>query len=158
MTYNKGKGKGIAWIRAHLDYQGDDCLIWPYARDDKGYGILGYLGKVWKASRLMCVLVHGEPPSDQHHAAHSCNKGHTGCANQKHLSWKTPSENTMDAVNSGHYGFSSGGQSGKLRAPQVSEIKALVGKLTNKELGLIYNVHAETIAKIRRGQTWREVA
>ena len=64
----------------------------------------------------------------------------------------------MDAIKSGHYGFNSGGKTGKLKVPQVSEIKALSGILTNIELGLIYSVHAETIAKIRRGETWRKVA
>lgn len=64
----------------------------------------------------------------------------------------------MDAIRSGHYGFSSGGRAGKLKAIEVSEIKALVGILTNVELGLLYGVHAETIAKIRRGETWQKVA
>jgi hypothetical protein len=63
----------------------------------------------------------------------------------------------MDAVDSGRYGYGVGWR-GKLSRQQVSGIKAMAGKLTNIELGLLYGVHAETIAKIRRGETWQKVA
>lgn len=152
------RGETRLWLLGHVNYRGEDCLIWPFSRDDKGYGLVG-IGdrKIGKASRVMCRMAHGEPPTAKHHAAHSCNKGHLGCVNPQHLSWKTPRENTMDAVRSGKYG-SGVGWVGKLKAAQVSEIKALAGILTNIELGLIYKVHAETIAKIRRGETWKKVA
>ena len=106
----------------------------------------------------MCVLAHGEPPEARYQAAHSCNNGHLGCVNPNHLSWKTPRGNTIDAIRSGKYGYSSAGRMGKLKSQQVSEIKALAGRLTNLELGILYKVHPETIAKIRRGETWRKVA
>lgn len=155
--YNYGKGKCIRWLREHLTHAGTACLIWPYGRDDKGYGVLGFEGKIYKASRLIAILVLGPPPSEKYQAAHSCNNGHLGCVNINHISWKTPRGNTQDAIDSGKYG-SGVGWKGKLKATQVSEIKALAGVLTNIELGLIYKVHAETIAKIRRGETWQKVA
>lgn len=155
---NKGKGAGYLWLLNHVNFDGPDCLIWPMNRDDKGYGTLGYNGKVWKASRLMCTLAHGDPPTPKHQAAHSCACGHDGCVHPKHLSWKTPAGNTADAIAHGHYGYNSAGRTGKLTHDKASEIRALVGTMTNVELGLVYGVHAETIAKIRRGQTWRKVA
>jgi hypothetical protein len=154
---NIGKGRAFAWLQEHIGFSGDECLIWPMSRDDKGYGQLGYLGGVYKAHRLMCILAHGEPPTQTHAAAHECGNGHLGCVNPNHLEWKTPSANTMDAVRHGRYGHGVGWK-GKLTARSVSEIKALAGRLTNVELGLLYKVHPETIAKIRRGETWRKVA
>lgn len=153
----RGKGEGIKIVLAHLDHQGDECLIWPLSCDDKGYGQLGYMGRVWKAHRLICIKVHGHPPSPDHEAAHSCGNGHRGCFNPKHLSWKTRSGNSRDAVEHGRYGKGVGWK-GKLTKESVSEIKALVGRMTNIQLGLVYGVHAETIAKIRRGETWRKVS
>lgn len=58
-----GEGKGIQWLRAHVQHADDACLIWPFCRHQgDGYGRLGYLGKMFLAHRLMCILVNGEPP------------------------------------------------------------------------------------------------
>lgn len=37
-----------------LAYEGDKCLSWPYARDDKGYGILQDNGRHRYVSHLVC--------------------------------------------------------------------------------------------------------
>ena len=92
---NKGKGRAIAWIKAHVDYDSDDCLTWPFALC-RGYGDFSVDGKRHYAHRYMCELVHGPAPSPEHHAAHSCGRGDQGCVNPRHLSWKTPSENMQD--------------------------------------------------------------
>jgi hypothetical protein len=151
---NKGKGKGIALLRAHVGHTGDVCLIWPMARDDKGYGLVGYLGTVYKASRLMCILAHGEPPSPMHEAAHSCGNGALGCYHPQHLSWKTGSENQYDSIAHGTFGRKRGAARFKLTETQVAQIKAMQGKKTQRELGPMYGVSPETIGKIFRGQTW----
>lgn len=80
-------------------YDGDDCLPWPYSRNENGYGTLyAPKGETTVASRAVCELVHGPAPSDTHMAAHSCGKGHEGCVNPKHLRWATPLENSADKV------------------------------------------------------------
>src|SRR3990167_5821208 len=94
--YNYGKGKAAAWLRAHADYHGDDCLIWPFARKQDGRGQIGYEGETYGAHEFMCILVNGPAPSPIHETAHSCGNGHGGCVNPKHLSWKTPTENHID--------------------------------------------------------------
>lgn len=154
VPYNKGKGRGYAFLVAHTSYTGSECLPWPMARDDKGYGIVGHNGKVWKASRLMCVLANGEPPSDSHEAAHSCGNGHDGCVNPMHLSWKTGSQNQVDSVLHGTAGKKKGRTKAFLAPDQVEQIKGLRGRKSNKELGQEFGVHAETIAKIFRGDSW----
>jgi len=91
-------GPKAAWIRRHVNYQDVECLIFPFPRHKDGYGTLGLDYKVIYAHRFMCELVHGDPPTDQHQAAHSCNRGDDGCVNPQHLSWKTPGENHKEAV------------------------------------------------------------
>lgn len=148
---SRGKGRGVQWIRAHLDYQGDDCLPWPFALDDKGYGQVGYNGKVYKASRLMCIFKHGPPPTDEHHAAHSCGNGHLACTNPNHVFWRTPLENRIE---SNDHGTGNRPAPRRLTFDQVEQIKHLKGQVPIAELGARFNVHPDTIGKIHRGETW----
>jgi hypothetical protein len=97
----RGRGRCMAWLLAHVDYRHDDCLKWPFSRDNHGYGQLGHEGKVFKAHRKMCELKNGAVPSPDHEAAHSCNRGHQGCINPNHLSWKTRSANQQDRTGHG---------------------------------------------------------
>lgn len=79
-----------------LPHRGGDCLPWPFARDSNGYGQVRIDGKLHYVARLVCSLVHGEPPTAGHQAAHSCGKGHEGCCNPSHLRWATVRENHLD--------------------------------------------------------------
>lgn len=123
---NRGQGKCIAWIRAHADYTGDDCLTWPFAIQATGYGSFGYLGKPHYAHRYMCELVNGPPPTAKHHASHSCGRGKFGCVNRNHLSWKTPSENNRDRRKHGTQGGSIGPIT-DLTLEQIEEIRQCKG-------------------------------
>ena len=88
----RGQGGTRKWLLAHVDYDGDDCLIWPFARIQSGRGHFGYEGKHYQAHVYMCELVNGPCPPG-HEAAHSCGRGHDACVHPKHLSWKTRAEN-----------------------------------------------------------------
>lgn len=149
----KGKGKGVRFLRALLGHTGTECVQWPYTRDLQGRGVLGYLGSMWQAHRLMCILAHGEPPSPVHHAAHSCGNGHEACVNPNHLVWKTPEQNAQDMVVHGT-ARKPGGAKRKLTAPQVERIKAMKGTATQREIAVQFGVAWETIADIHRGRTW----
>jgi hypothetical protein len=155
-TYpRKGSGKSYAWIAAHLDYTGDDCIAWPYHCDQRGRGRLRHDGKSWHAARLMCVLVNGEPPTPEHQAAHSCGNGDKGCMNPRHLSWKTNSENQIERRQHGtnltfHYGKRS-----KLTYAQAVEIRALQGTMSADAVGERYGVHANNIYFIWQGKTFK---
>lgn len=81
-----------------LPYDGNDCLIWPYARNPGGYGLIRIEGTLRLVTRILCESKNGPPPSPQHHAAHYCGKGHLGCVTKDHLSWKTPKENQADRI------------------------------------------------------------
>jgi hypothetical protein len=88
-------GEAEAWLLAHANYSGRRCLIWKWGQKDKGYASDVRLpGKPREgAHRAMCRLVHGDPPSPAHQAAHSCHNGRRGCVHPQHLSWKTDKEN-----------------------------------------------------------------
>jgi len=149
----KGEGKAYQWIQDHRDHSGEYCLIWPFYRNPNGYGQLGYNGQSHWAHRFMCELVIGPPPSPKHEAAHSCGNGAGGCANPKHLSWKTKSENLLDCSEHGTQARSTNGSKGRLTADQVEEIRALKGKKTQSEIAIIFGVSDPTIRDILLGRT-----
>jgi hypothetical protein len=123
------------------------CLTWPFARTRDGYGWVGRGERNLKAHRYICTIVKGEPPTPQHHAAHSCGNGHLGCVNPRHLSWKTPSENSKE----GHK------HPRRVLTPaQVREVRrsAAPPHVIAKQLG----VREGTIRKIRNGMNWRKIA
>lgn len=138
---NRGKGKGAAWLRAHVSYHGNDCLPWPFFRDPRvGRGRVGFEGHQYWAHRLMCEWAHGEPPTPKHQAAHECGKGHYGCVNPRHLRWKTNSENQIDRRRNGNMLRNGAGQVGNLRPDQQASIIALKGKKTQVEIAAIFGV------------------
>lgn len=129
----KGNGKAIRWIKAHLDYNKEPCLRWPFAYDmGVGRGRLGWNGQNYWAHRLMCELAHGPAPVDKPQVAHSCGNGHMGCVNPKHLSWSDQSENHLDRRRHGTAATGIGNRS-KLTLEQIGQIRALKGKQTQME-------------------------
>lgn len=91
-------GRGRAWLEAHVTYEGEECLTWPFGRRSNGYGSIVWNGRASVSSRVMCELRNGPPPTPKHEAAHSCGKGHEACVNPNHLAWKTSVENQADKV------------------------------------------------------------
>lgn len=150
----KGNGASIRLIREHLNYQGDDCIPWPFFRNPvNGYGHLAYEGKQCAAHRLMCRLAHGEPPTPQHQAAHSCHVRH--CINPRHLSWKTLSQNMLDKRANGTVTNAWWGQRGKITAEQAGEIRALKGQETQAATAARYGITESNVRKIQEGKTWK---
>lgn len=139
----------MAFLRSIIGTQEQNCIVWPMGRDLQGYGIIGINRKICRASRVMCEMVHGAPPTPTHHAAHKCGLGHTGCVNPNHLEWKTPSENQMDRHLHGTLP-QKGRTKQKLTDAQVAEIRSLAGKVTQRELARRYGVRWETIGQIQR--------
>lgn len=154
---NKGKGKTVAFLRDNVNFDGPDCLIWPFCRKETGYGQFGYLGQRQTAHRFMCELVNGPPPTPKHEAAHSCGKGHEGCVHPKHLSWKTMSENQLDRR---RHGTSSpkGRLRYKLTPEQVIEIRRLLKTEKQAVIAKRFGISRGNVYLIKSGTTWPALA
>lgn len=74
----------------------EECVTWPFSKNNDGYGKLKYDNKMRVASRVLCEIVHGDAPTEMHQAAHNCGNGHLACVNPHHLRWATPKENCSD--------------------------------------------------------------
>lgn len=92
------RGDTLKWIDEHLSYQGADCLVWPFYRNNDGYACLRVDRKNISVSRYICIKVNGQPPTPEHEAAHNCGNGHEGCAAPNHVRWATKLENEADKL------------------------------------------------------------
>lgn len=141
------------WLRANAGHGGDDCLIWPFARHTNGEAAIGDR-QSRQAARLMCIMAHGDPPSPDMQAAHSCGKGHLACVNPRHLSWKTPKQNMEDKRRHGTHLEGERCPNAKLTEIQVRAIRDLAASFSVADLAEIFGVHGWTISNIIKRETW----
>lgn len=147
-------GEPVEWLEAHACHAGDECLTWPFSRNQYGYGRVYFAGRFTTASRAMCELAHGSPPSPSYQAAHSCGMGHMGCVNPQHLRWATRAENTADTLLHGTRNRGERNGASKLTMADVARIRALAGDLPQADIGRMFGVHVETVGRIVRGARW----
>lgn len=151
-AHNRGKGKLFLWLKERVNHNSDECLIWPFSRNHQGYGQVGHHGKVHKAHRVMCRIAHGEPPAEYFEAAHSCGNGYAGCVNPRHLSWKTPLENRLEA---NAHGTGRGHRRKQLPADVVRKIKE--SPKSYLEIANEFGVYFGTVGKIKRGELYPNI-
>jgi hypothetical protein len=135
-----------------LELETDECVLWPHARDAKGYGRLNFRGKTESAHSLACELRHGPRPLMKE-AAHYC--GVPACMNYRHLRWATQSENMQDRVIHGtsNRGERSGSQ--RLTVEDVRQVRrrCAAGE-TDAAIAATYGVHPATIQAVRVRRSW----
>lgn len=147
----------LKWLIAHVDYDGAGCLTWPFGREVNGRARLKFNGKRVHAHRLMCVFANGEPPTSEHHAAHSCGLGHEGCVHPKHVEWKTPLENQADRKLHGTHMEGVSHPLAKMTAETVLQILALKGVMRQKDIAALFGVDKGTVSNIMTGRQWASV-
>lgn len=146
----------LKWLHWHAEnYRADFCLVFPFYRNPNGYGQFGLDGKTAYAHRYMCELMNGPAPSPDHEAAHSCGNGDGGCASPVHLSWKTRSQNRLDALAHGTGVRQNRGGKGSLTFEQVAEIRELKGKMLQREIAEKYKISEPRIRAIFANKIYR---
>ncbi len=147
------KGASEAFLRANVGLKGDECLLWPYGKNDKGYGLAVIDGVQSAASRWMCILAHGTPIPPRVYAAHNC--GNPSCVNPTHLRWATHRENMDDRLV--HGTLNRGERNGKttITEQDVRDIRAAPPVLA--PLMARYGLTKHAISKIRSGKRWGHV-
>ena len=148
------KGALMQFLTDHLEYDGDDCVLWPFSSNSHGRGTIGWGGKISPASRVMCILAHGEPEDAQLQAAHSCGNGHLSCVNPNHLRWATHVENQMDRIEHGTTNRGERCGSSKLTQDQVIEIRMMAGQRQQKIIAQEFGVSGSTVGDIIHRRTW----
>lgn len=142
------------WIDDHCQYEGLDCLPWPFARTASGYAVATHNGQVTTASRIMCEKVYGPPPSPEHQAAHSCGNGHLGCMNHRHLRWDTVAGNHADKIEHDTHLRGERNHQTKLSESDVRAIRKASTAVPYSVLAETYGVSPTQIRRIRSGERW----
>ncbi len=156
----QAKGAALEWMRSAALYEGDDCLIWPFHRHRAtGYGRTNWNGKPAIASRAICEIAHGLPPTPRHQAAHSCKGAHKGCVNPRHLRWATVKENNADKLLHGTHLQGERVGNSKLSEAEVREIRSLVaGGEVHKDVAARFGISVASVSLIRNRRMWAHVA
>lgn len=147
------KGEAYKYLIDVLNKEhNDECLIWPYKLDNKGYGQLNHEKKRISVHQFACEYVNGPMPTNMFLTRHLCGNGHLGCFNPKHLVWGTYSENTIDYIRDG-----SSKTQGKVKLSheQVLDIynRSWLGENRNL-LAEEYLISRETVTGIKHGHSW----
>ena len=145
------------WKRVSMPHP-DECWVWQGATSRFGYGILRFAGKAYKAHRLAWLLTSGEIPDDRW-VLHRCDN--PPCCNPQHLFLGTHLENMQDMARKGRGKKERGEDIGisKLKESDIPAIRELhaVHKMSQEEIGRLYNVSQVAISCVIRGKTWKHV-
>jgi len=140
-----------------VPFSGNDCLIWPFSRNRKGYAQGNVDGKVRNLSRYVCTIANGNPPSQELEAAHQCGKGHLGCVNPQHLVWKTHAENMADKDVHGTLPKGESHPLAKVKTADVIEIRNQEGVLSSRQLADRFGISTSHVRLIQTRTIWRHV-
>ncbi len=152
-------GEPLTYLLAHLDTDTADCMLWPYAVNKHGYGVIRYEGRMEQVHVLACIHHHGPRPAGMEvaHAPIICHA--RSCFNgRRHLSWKTRRANHADKVADGTHQVGERNPRAKLDRVQVAEIRSRFadGGLTKAALAREFAVDPKTILQIVSGRTWSD--
>lgn len=131
------------------------CWIWAGGFDGGRYGQFYISRFKIAAHRVSYVLRHG-PIADGMLVCHRCDQ--PSCVNPDHLFLGTDADNNADrsAKLRTHQPFGAVEKYRKLSADQARTI--LSDKRSARALAREFGVAPNTVAKIRRGETWKHVA
>lgn len=148
------RGEPQAFLDAAVAYDGNDCLLWPFALTDKGYGQLrvnqGGARKVQYAHRIVLERTQGTAPEGMV-AAHAPLVCHSrSCVNPRHLRWATLSENQADK-------HLDGTAPTKLADDAVEFVRQHEASMDRETLAAMFGVHVMTVWRAQRGETYGHV-
>jgi len=151
------RGDPIRFLEAAVSSDTDDCILWPYALNSKGYGNIEIDGRIVLAHRETLSRKDGViyPPSIcALHAPTICHN--PKCINPKHLRWATQAENAADRMIDGTEPIGEQKWSAKLTVEQVLNIRKdpRPHAITARD----YAVGPSAVKDIRTRKTWRWLA
>lgn len=154
--HNVGDYAERFWNKVKKESNG--CWTWTASRLPNGYGKVHWitddgLSKNEYAHRVAYMLkTNTESIPEGSCVTHTCDHGHLGCVNPKHLSLSNQANNIKERQDRNRH------QVKVLSDEQVRAIRRLEGRMETWEVGEIFNVGPATIYKIWKGKQHKKVA
>lgn len=131
----------------------DDCIEWPWATTEAGYGLLYLTGRLVYVHRLALERRVGPPSDPRMEAAHGpCHN--PPCMNYRHLRWATKAQNMADRLRDGTDQNGERNVQAKLTQEQVALIRAARPTTRVGVLARQFQVSPSTICDIVAGRSW----
>lgn len=140
----------------NVDRRGDsDCWEWAGSRHYKGYGQVGYSGKMLKAHRVSYELATGRRPPDELVVMHTCDN--PPCVNPSHLRLGTYSDNALDMFAKGRAvrARGEGHHNAKLSAELVRKIRA--DNRPQRTIASECGISQPLVGMVKRREIWKHV-
>lgn len=158
-------GAAKAFADGAVTYSGDDCLTFPFAKTEYGYGWIRDPDRKTPIGAHVYVAerAHGPRPSPKHEACHTCGNGHLACIAPKHLYWGTRADNVADAISHGTYNKppTMRGEAhpmAKFTADEVRAAKAMMDSgMTQGAVAKITGIRQTKLSDIKNGKSWRHL-
>lgn len=146
-------GAPLAFVAVAVASATDDCIVWPFALSDNGYGKVNIGGGMRNVHRIVLEQVAGQPPVPGMYAAHAPLICHNrACVNPRHLRWATPTQNSADKLIDGDTNRGERHGNSKLTATQVLAI--FRDRRSCEAIAADYGVSKSNVLAIRTGRTW----
>ena len=140
------------------------CLIWPFLKTEKGYGIIHFAGRNHRVHRV-ALAVELNQPLGKLQACHSCDN--PSCANPAHLFAGTHPDNWIDATSKGRQTAGVAGVQkwrgekhgrAKLTEMDVQQIRLRCQSAPPVEVAREFSINRSTVSKISKRLRWAHIA
>lgn len=151
----KARADKVRWLRRVADEVSDGaCRDWPWALNNKGYGMVRWEGENARAGHIVLQFA-GHPRPDGAIMLHSCDR--PACAAPWHLRWGTYAENAADRVERDRGRSPIGTTNGLSKLTDADVLAIRAGSGTLRATAKQYGVHFTVVQKIRAGKIWRHL-
>lgn len=131
------------------------CWIWMGSQTEHGYGITRFNKKRYRAHRISYEIFNNKQIEESKILCHTCNVKE--CVNPNHVYEGTPETNANDIAKTGMLT----GERCPASKLTIEEVKHIIiekqSGISNRELGLKYNISHSVISDIILGVTWKSI-
>lgn len=147
------QGAPLAFLESALLMYTDACILWPYTKNDAGYGQVWCDGQLKRASRVVLERKLGRPMVSGTHAAHAPGICHNpACINPRHLREASIADNMADRLLDGTSNRGSRHGLSKLTEDDVISIRS--DPRTQRVIASEFGLDQSTISDIKRRKSW----
>lgn len=143
-------GDPLRYFESSVTNNTDECILWSFAKDSFGYGLVWLNGRNMPVHRLALLTMIGNPPIDKPYSIHSCKN--KNCFNPRHLRWGDQQDNCNDKVKDGTTNRGIKNYTAKLTDDQVLAIYR--DKRIQAVIAKEYGVRQTNISSIKSGKSW----